>query len=166
MKDYHRCHKPGALLLITWFEFNCNMDKWIHTLWNVGWSYIFIPKPQRCNRWSLGMDKWFHPKLYWVCDYLSTLGLQSNHLKKTIGPRTRLINGRHESLLTRSKCQKNMNGLGIHLPKKLTKTYLKIMTISLGWFCIFSHFENSGIILMVFDHISAIDGFDDHSGVA
>ena len=23
--------------------------------------------------WSLGIDKWFHPTLYWLCDYLSTL---------------------------------------------------------------------------------------------
>ena len=27
------------------------------------------------HRWSLGMDKWFHPTLYRTCDYLSTLGL-------------------------------------------------------------------------------------------
>ena len=42
----------------------------------MGWNYLSIPKLQRCNRWSLGMDKWFHPTLYWACDYLSMLGPQ------------------------------------------------------------------------------------------
>ena len=39
-------------------------------------------KLQRFNRWSLGMDKWFHPTLYWACDYLSMLGLKLNHVSK------------------------------------------------------------------------------------
>ena len=25
--------------------------------WCMGWNYLSIPKLQRCNRWSLGMDK-------------------------------------------------------------------------------------------------------------
>ena len=29
------------------------------------WNYLSIPKVQRCNRWSLGMDKLFHPTAYW-----------------------------------------------------------------------------------------------------
>ena len=40
-------------------------------------NYIFTPIIQRCSR--LEMDKWFHPKLYWVCDYLSMLGSKLNH---------------------------------------------------------------------------------------
>ena len=52
----------------------------------MGWNYLSIPKLQRCNRWSLGMDKWFHPTLYWACDYLSMLGLKLNHVSKS-GPR-------------------------------------------------------------------------------
>ena len=48
----------------------------------MGWNYLSIPKLQRCNRWSLGMDKWFHPKLCWTCDYLSMLGLKLNHVSK------------------------------------------------------------------------------------
>ena len=48
----------------------------------MGWNYLSIPKLQRCNRWSLGMDKWFHPTLYWACDYLSMLGLKLNHVSK------------------------------------------------------------------------------------
>ena len=30
---------------------------------------------QRSNRWSLGMDKWFHPTLYRACDHLSMIKL-------------------------------------------------------------------------------------------
>ena len=30
---------------------------------NVGWNYLSIPKLQRLHRWSLGMDKLFHPTL-------------------------------------------------------------------------------------------------------
>ena len=30
----------------------------------MGWNYLSIPKLQRCNRWSLGMDKLFHLTLY------------------------------------------------------------------------------------------------------
>ena len=37
----------------------------------MGWNYLSIHKLQRCNRWSLGMDKQFHPTLYYVCNYLS-----------------------------------------------------------------------------------------------
>ena len=48
----------------------------------MGWNYLSFPKLQRCNRWSLGMDKWFHPTLYQACDYLSMLGLKLNHVSK------------------------------------------------------------------------------------
>ena len=48
----------------------------------MGWNYLSIPKLQRCNRWSLGMDKLFHPTLYQACNYLSMLGLKLNHVSK------------------------------------------------------------------------------------
>ena len=48
----------------------------------MGWNYLSIPKLQRCNRWSLGMDKIFYPTLYWACNYLSMLGLKLNHVSK------------------------------------------------------------------------------------
>ena len=35
-----------------------------------------------CSRWSLGMDKLFHPTLFWACNYLSMLGLKLNHVSK------------------------------------------------------------------------------------
>ena len=44
----------------------------------MGWNYLSIHKLQRLHRWSLGMDKQFHPILYNGCDYLSMLKL--NHV--------------------------------------------------------------------------------------
>ena len=48
----------------------------------MGYNYLSIPKLQRCNRWSLGMDKCFHHTLNWACDYLSMLGLKLNRVRK------------------------------------------------------------------------------------
>ena len=48
----------------------------------MGWNYLSIPKLQRCNRWSLGMDMQFHLTLYQACNYLSMLGLKLNHVSK------------------------------------------------------------------------------------
>ena len=48
----------------------------------MGWDYLPIHKLQRYNRWSLGMDKWFHPTPYSTCNYLSMLGLQLIHVNK------------------------------------------------------------------------------------
>ena len=31
-------------LLLTWFNFNPSMDKYLHSLWYVGWNYLSIPK--------------------------------------------------------------------------------------------------------------------------
>ena len=46
------------------------------------WNYLSIPKLQRCNRWSLGMDMSFHSTLCWQCDYLSMLGLKLIYASK------------------------------------------------------------------------------------
>ena len=54
----------------------------------MAWNYLSVPKLQRLNRWSLGMDKWFHPTLHRACDYLSLLGLKLSHVSKR-GHRTR-----------------------------------------------------------------------------
>ena len=69
-------------LLLTWFNFNPSMHKYLHPVLRVGWSYLSIPKLQRCNRWSLGMDKWLHPTHYNGCNYLSMLGFKLNHISK------------------------------------------------------------------------------------
>ena len=49
----------------------------------MGWNYLSIHKLQRCNRWSLGMDKLFHPTYHNGCNYLSMLGLKLNHVSKS-----------------------------------------------------------------------------------
>ena len=36
-------------LLLMWFDFNPNMDKWLHTQWSVIWNYLSIPKLQSCT---------------------------------------------------------------------------------------------------------------------
>ena len=48
----------------------------------MGWNYLSIPKLQRLHRWSLRMDKQFHPTLYQACNYLYMLGLKLNHVSK------------------------------------------------------------------------------------
>ena len=74
---------PGASLL-TWTNFDPSTYKQIHS-YSMGWNYLSIPKLQRCNRWSSGMDKKFSPTLCWTCDYLSMLGLKLTHVSK-MGP--------------------------------------------------------------------------------
>ena len=72
---FHSMLEPGPPLL-SWFNF---IPEWIsnyihYKVW--GWNYSSIPQPQRLYHWSLRMDKWFHPTLYWTRDYLSMLGLR------------------------------------------------------------------------------------------
>ena len=43
---------------------------------NKGRNGLSIPKLQLLDRWSLGMDKWFHPTFYWACDYVCMLWLK------------------------------------------------------------------------------------------
>ena len=45
-------------------------------------NYVSILKLQRCNRWSLGTDKYVYHTLYWACDYLSVLWLKLIHISK------------------------------------------------------------------------------------
>ena len=46
----------------------------------MGWNYLSSAKLQRCNRWSLGIDKYFHPTHYNGCNYLSMLVLKLIHV--------------------------------------------------------------------------------------
>ena len=45
-------------------------------------NYLPFPKLKRCSRWSLGMDKQYHPTLYWAYDYLSMLRLNLIHVNE------------------------------------------------------------------------------------
>ena len=58
------------------------MDKYLHSLQCVEWNYLSIPKLQQLYRWSLEMDKQFHPTVYNGYNYLSMLGLKLNHVSK------------------------------------------------------------------------------------
>ena len=48
----------------------------------MGWNNLSIPKLQRFNLWSLGMNKQFHPTVYRACDYFSMLGLKLTYVSK------------------------------------------------------------------------------------
>ena len=49
-------------------------------MWDeVAYPFLYFSGP---NRWSLGMVRWFHPTLFWACDYLSMLGLKLIHVSK------------------------------------------------------------------------------------
>ena len=82
----HICCLPQWPILLTWIIFNPSMDIWSHVQSSVGWNYLSIPKLQRWNRWSLGMDKLFHSTRYHGYNYLSMLGFKLIHVSKR-GPR-------------------------------------------------------------------------------
>ena len=53
------CHCVLEPLLLTGTNFDTSMDNQLHPLQIVGWnylSYVSIPRLQRCNGWSLGVD--------------------------------------------------------------------------------------------------------------
>ena len=56
-EKYKGVSKHLGPLLLTWFNFNPSMDKWLQAWLSVGWNYLSIPKLQRLHRWSLGMYK-------------------------------------------------------------------------------------------------------------
>ena len=46
------------------------------------WNNLSIPKLQRFHRWSLGMDKYFHPTLCNGCNYLPMRGFKLIQVSK------------------------------------------------------------------------------------
>ena len=72
----------GLNILITrgsFYQYEIWIPTWISYYMYIHykvWDEIIIRKLQRCSHWSLGVDKQFHPKLYWAWDYLSMLGLK------------------------------------------------------------------------------------------
>ena len=48
-----------------WLKFRQNDNIFVSVLYSVGWNSLPI---QRCNRWSLGIDKYIHPTLFWKCN--------------------------------------------------------------------------------------------------
>ena len=69
-------------LLQTWINFDPSMDaELIYIYYNVCNENNY-PFPNLSGRWSIGMQKYFHPTLYWRCDYLSMLRLKLIHVSK------------------------------------------------------------------------------------
>ena len=71
---------PGAPF--TNIDLNRRIGKYLYAWSSVGCNYI--TKLQRCCRWSLGINKWFHPTLYWACDYLYMEGLKLINVRKGV----------------------------------------------------------------------------------
>ena len=46
---FHFTHWGTWPLLLTCFNCNLIMGKWLHPVWSMGWNYLSIPKLQRCN---------------------------------------------------------------------------------------------------------------------
>ena len=63
---------------------NPNMDNYSHEQLSVGLNYLSIPKLERLRRWSLGMNKYFHPTFYNGCDYFPMLELKLNNVSKGV----------------------------------------------------------------------------------
>ena len=74
----------------------------------MGWNNLSIPKLQRLHRWSLGIDKLFHPIHYYGCKYLSMLGLNLSHISKR-GPRLNIIGPDYETLAPRGNVSHDIN---------------------------------------------------------
>ena len=91
ISSYHRRSAQGVVdhqvpLLLTWFNFNPNMDKWLHHY--KMWGEI-MHQFLNFNDATVEVYEWisnFIPHLTGTCDYLSMLGLKLIHVSK-VGPR-------------------------------------------------------------------------------
>ena len=73
-------------LLLTWFNFNPSMDKWLHPLYCVGWTHLSFPKLQRCPcSWSLLLVQHYPYilQIYWIGAGSMTRSFQCQWLGKT-----------------------------------------------------------------------------------
>ena len=88
------CHFFQGPLLLTWFNFNPNMDYKHYKVWD---EKLLIHS-QTLTPWSLWMGNWLYPTLYWACDYLYMLRLKLIYVSKN-GPRTQCVMSVSTSLL-------------------------------------------------------------------
>ena len=58
-----------------------NFVKWDYCIHYEVWDEISCSFPN-FNSWSLEKDMWFHPTLYWACDYLYMLRYKLIHISK------------------------------------------------------------------------------------
>ena len=83
-----QCNQPHTIFVtdvICLYIYIRHDVKAVHTI--SARAIFVVITAYKCNRWSLGMDQWFHPTLYWACNYLSMLGLKLIHVSK-LGPRS------------------------------------------------------------------------------
>ena len=97
----------------------------------MGWNYLSIPKLQRCNRWSLGMDKQFHPTLFWARNYLSMLGLKLNHVSKRGHSKATPKNVHMDWLYDHIKINHNKTVHIFHGIYFLFKQFQRLLTVSM-----------------------------------
>ena len=56
MKNTSYSKYIGELFLLTWINFNPSLDNKLQPIYSVGQNALPIPKFERRNRWSLGID--------------------------------------------------------------------------------------------------------------
>ena len=94
-----------------------------------GWNHLSIPKLQRCNRWSLGMDMLFHPTFYNGCNYLFILGKRLIHVSIR---GLRLYHG-DEQKVDSHWCVSGVTGSSCHPGYTYTDTLIIEMKMSSLW---------------------------------
>ena len=55
--SYQNKLSTAGSILLTWINFNQNIDKELHAQLSVKWNYLSIPELHSLHHWSLGMDK-------------------------------------------------------------------------------------------------------------
>ena len=93
-----------VLFFLTWINFNIRLDRLSLAQQSVRWHYLSVPNRQSVYRWSLGMDKWFHPIFYHGCKYLSMLGLKLNHVSKVAPCRRSIVDNVNRFEKRRGQC--------------------------------------------------------------
>ena len=92
----------------------------------MGWNYLFTPKLQWCNRWSLGKYELFHPTFHNGCNNLIMLRLQLIHVNK-MGARWLTSQGKwqnvYEFMSSWGKSRDNMllHSVNVNLISKMEK---------------------------------------------
>ena len=69
--------KQWCPLYVFLYSYGEQLQHAITSLW-----VLYIEVTYLCNCWNLGMDKWFHPPLSWVCGYLCMLRLELIYVSK------------------------------------------------------------------------------------
>ena len=77
-------HLQGLSVIQAW------ISNYIHYI-NMGWNHLSILKHQRCNLWSLWVDKSFYPTCCRICDYISMLWSKLIHVSKRCSSKYNMV---------------------------------------------------------------------------